>query len=211
VPGLEDYLVLLSLYQTCRYKGVSFLKFLLSKERDLDAFCQRPRRKRRLPAIEVYPKGVDRPDFGPTRADAEKEEMSKLQGEWELVEKVSPQGTVTKYDSSGSSGAEAAQRVKLVIQGGMVTTDCDWPAPPDGLKGRCHLHPKRRPKIIDIIFFDASLPLREWKDRVTRGIYELKGDTLRLCVLGDRVDEKRPVDFEPGQDKWVFTLQRNKP
>ena len=27
--GLNDYLVLLSIYQTCRYKGVSFLKFLV--------------------------------------------------------------------------------------------------------------------------------------------------------------------------------------
>jgi hypothetical protein len=88
-PGLKDYLVLLSLYQTCRYNGVSFLKFLLSRERDIDTFCNGPRRKRRLPIIEVYPKGVNRPDFGRTRADAEKEEMSNLQGEWELVERVS--------------------------------------------------------------------------------------------------------------------------
>lgn len=61
--GLKEYLVLLSLCQTCQYKGVSFLKFLLSREKDIDAFCQRPRR-RPLPSIEVYPKGVVRPDFG---------------------------------------------------------------------------------------------------------------------------------------------------
>jgi hypothetical protein len=34
--GLQDYLVLLSIYQTCRYKGLSFMKFLLSGERDID-------------------------------------------------------------------------------------------------------------------------------------------------------------------------------
>ena len=62
--GLSDYLVLLSICHTCRYKGVSFLKFLLSRERDIDAFCQRPQRRRRSPAIETYPKGVVRPDFG---------------------------------------------------------------------------------------------------------------------------------------------------
>ncbi len=62
--GLNDYLVLLSLYQTCRYRGVSFLKFLRSRERDVDTFCENPRRKRRRPLIEVYPKGVVRPDFG---------------------------------------------------------------------------------------------------------------------------------------------------
>jgi hypothetical protein len=37
--GLEEYLVLLSIQQTCRYKGVSFLKFLLSRETDIDSFC----------------------------------------------------------------------------------------------------------------------------------------------------------------------------
>ena len=63
-PGLREYLVLLSLCQTCHYKDVSFLRFLLSKKQDIEDFRQRPRRKRRLPSIEVYPKGVVRPDFG---------------------------------------------------------------------------------------------------------------------------------------------------
>ena len=43
---------------------MSFLKFLLSGERDVDAFCEHPRRKRRRPLIEVYPKGITRLDFG---------------------------------------------------------------------------------------------------------------------------------------------------
>jgi len=55
--GMNDYLLLLSICQTCHYKGVSFLKFLLSRERDVDAFCDRPHRKRQSPAIELYPKG----------------------------------------------------------------------------------------------------------------------------------------------------------
>ena len=38
--GLTDYLVLLSLLETCRYKGISFLGFLLSKERDIDRYCE---------------------------------------------------------------------------------------------------------------------------------------------------------------------------
>jgi predicted RecB family nuclease len=56
--GMNDYLLLLSICQTCHYKGVSFLKFLLSWERDIDAYCDRPHRKRQSPAtIELYPKG----------------------------------------------------------------------------------------------------------------------------------------------------------
>jgi hypothetical protein len=44
--GLQPYLVLLSIYQTCAYKGVSFLRFLLSGERDVDAFKEARRRAR---------------------------------------------------------------------------------------------------------------------------------------------------------------------
>ena len=36
--GLSDFLVLLSVYQTCKYRGVSFLKFLLSREDDLESY-----------------------------------------------------------------------------------------------------------------------------------------------------------------------------
>ena len=35
---LRDYLVLLTIYQTCKYRGISFLRFLLSGEKDLDKF-----------------------------------------------------------------------------------------------------------------------------------------------------------------------------
>jgi hypothetical protein len=57
--------VLLSIYVTCRYKGVSFLKFMLSKSHDIDAFCARPRRRPPSPAIELYPRGFD--SRGPMR------------------------------------------------------------------------------------------------------------------------------------------------
>jgi hypothetical protein len=58
--GLHDYLVLLSIFQTCKYKGVSFLKFLLSREEDIDAYCERRRNMSEPPAIEVYPDGFSR-------------------------------------------------------------------------------------------------------------------------------------------------------
>jgi hypothetical protein len=38
---LRDYLQLLSIYETCRYKALSFLGFLLSKERDIDSYTER--------------------------------------------------------------------------------------------------------------------------------------------------------------------------
>ena len=37
--GLREYLVLLSICETCKYKGIDFLDFLRSEEKDLDAFA----------------------------------------------------------------------------------------------------------------------------------------------------------------------------
>jgi predicted RecB family nuclease len=53
--GLNSYLALLSVSQTCKSKGVRLLDFLLSGERDIDAFCTGGRRKRRPPALAVLP------------------------------------------------------------------------------------------------------------------------------------------------------------
>lgn len=61
--GLQDYLTLLSLCHTCRYRGVSFLKFLLSGETDVDAFCCGGKRRPRSPEIQMYPRGYIPPYF----------------------------------------------------------------------------------------------------------------------------------------------------
>jgi hypothetical protein len=46
--GIREYLVLLSLCETCKYMGLDFLDFLRSGETDIHAFAaSRQRRKRR--------------------------------------------------------------------------------------------------------------------------------------------------------------------
>jgi predicted RecB family nuclease len=51
--GMREYLVLLSIYETCNYKGVSFLEFLRSGEADVDAFARRVRRGRRRKLLQT--------------------------------------------------------------------------------------------------------------------------------------------------------------
>lgn len=46
--GIRDYLILLSICETCKCKGVSFLDFLLSGEKDIDAFADSKSRRRRM-------------------------------------------------------------------------------------------------------------------------------------------------------------------
>jgi hypothetical protein len=55
--GLRDYLVLLSIYQTCKYRGISFLRFLLSRRRDIDRFHDSGHIKYSKPCLQVYPEG----------------------------------------------------------------------------------------------------------------------------------------------------------
>jgi hypothetical protein len=53
--GLESYLALLSVSQTCKNKGVGLLNFLLSGSRDIDAFRSGMRGRRRIPSVAVLP------------------------------------------------------------------------------------------------------------------------------------------------------------
>ena len=44
--GLDDYLILLSVCQTCKYRGVDFLDFLRAGEKDVHAFAEKYRRRK---------------------------------------------------------------------------------------------------------------------------------------------------------------------
>jgi predicted RecB family nuclease len=66
--GLKEYLVLLSVFQTCRCKGLSFLQFLLSGEQDIDTFATTKRRRRPPVALALYPKNFNPPHFAKTKA-----------------------------------------------------------------------------------------------------------------------------------------------
>jgi hypothetical protein len=68
--GLNEYLVLLSVYQTCKYKGVSFLKFLLSQETDIDVFREKGGKKRPVSGVELHPEGFRSPLASRKRLEA---------------------------------------------------------------------------------------------------------------------------------------------
>src|SRR5262249_26840394 len=78
--GLGHYLVLLSLHQTCRYRGVSFLKFLMSGQKDVDAFCQ-GRRAPRPPDVQVYEKGFVPPHLANLHRRKSSLEVSEAAGD----------------------------------------------------------------------------------------------------------------------------------
>jgi hypothetical protein len=69
--GLESYLTLLSVYQTCKNKGLSLLRFFLSGEKDMDKFQRSGRRSARPFSLAVLPNRFYIPwpkDFYTTKA-----------------------------------------------------------------------------------------------------------------------------------------------
>ena len=56
--GLRDYLVMLSIFETCKYNKVDFLDFLLSGEKDIGAFAKAKRRGQVLYLGRITLKGI---------------------------------------------------------------------------------------------------------------------------------------------------------
>jgi len=60
--GIEEYLILLSVCQTCKYMGVDFLDFLRSGEKDIHAFAESWRRRKRpsptIPPTSLPPDAI---------------------------------------------------------------------------------------------------------------------------------------------------------
>jgi hypothetical protein len=56
--GLNQYLLLLSIYVTCEFKRVDFLRFLLSRETDIDTYALNGAKGTPSPTVEIYSAGA---------------------------------------------------------------------------------------------------------------------------------------------------------
>ena len=86
---LDDHLVLLSVCVTCKYKQVSFLRFMLSRECDIDIFAQQGKIKKRVRKIELYPKGFPNRKRRPfRRSQKENEDVADKNGVGDMFRKL---------------------------------------------------------------------------------------------------------------------------
>lgn len=88
------------------------------------------------------------------------------------------------------------------------TADGQWPGTRDGtaLPGPSRtyaLDPKANPPAIDLTF-----DLTRGDRGKMLGIYELKGDTLTICM--GNAGQPRPASFEPGDGRTLIVLKRVK-
>jgi len=126
--------------------------------------------------------------------DAAKKDLENLQGLWEMTEGV--------HDGRDVS---ADVKIKLKIKGDEVAVEGNEEVTKDYAKFKIKIDPSTSPKAMDLIVTGG-----EQKDTTLEGIYELKGDKLKIAVkLGGK---ERPTKFgsPEGSSIAYMVLQRVK-
>jgi uncharacterized protein (TIGR03067 family) len=142
---------------------------------------------RRLPVITALALAL----VGVAAAGDAAADKKALQGTWTLVEL-----TERGKPSEGSKGMELAfsgENFAMKKQGETVGS------------GTFKVDPSKKPKTIEIT-------VKKGGDTTTvKGIYELEGDTLRVChFTGPKAETNSPVKFEATADTTVVVLKRAK-
>jgi RNA polymerase sigma-70 factor (ECF subfamily) len=135
--------------------------------------------------------------------DRPRTDQERLQGTWEFVT-VSQGGQTRRMaelkpqDAPMKTLTFTGNKVRFVALNG------------DGKEvafdSRFQLNPAREPKEINLTDLDGKN-----KGETTTGLYELDGDSLKLCLPG-RPGGDRPTAFESkkGSDQWLMVLRRVK-
>ncbi len=131
------------------------------------------------------------------KAKAVKSDLEKLQGTWDIVEVV-------------NNGAQVAQdptrRGQVVFNGAMMTVQ-ESPDEAEPRKFQFTLYPREKPKAIDMTTQNG-----EYQGSLNGAIYELEGDTLKLCAPNSPDVDERPMQFksEEGSSNVLLILKRVK-
>ena len=120
---------------------------------------------------------------------AVKKDWKRLKGTWEEVRSVASGEVVPRKE--GKQIATIKDGKLTITVGGKVMSEATL-----------RIDPTTRPKSLD-----ATTSSGPMKGEVSRAIYEVKGDTLRICWA---LSEKpRPKTFESKKDSWhVLTIYK---
>lgn len=121
-----------------------------------------------------------------------KKDLKKMQGTWHAIA-VEVKGT--------PSDADALKKFELVVKNDSYTVKTSGK---EHVLAKLVLAADKEPKEMDIVLET---------DPVYKGIYEIDGDTLKIClVLSSDDDSKRPKEFKSEEDSntALFTWERTR-
>lgn len=124
------------------------------------------------------------------RADDEaaKKDLKALQGTWKVV-----------------AAEQDGDPLDRIIGGVMVVSENNFHIKTKAgteLKGDLILNPAKSPKHWDYIHQEGPLKDKKWE-----GIYELKGDTLKICYAEADSEKERPAEFKTRKDSKLLYLE----
>ena len=122
------------------------------------------------------------------------------------LEDSKPPGDIDKLQGTwtGKVGAPGREvKMTMVVDGENVTETIEEDGAANANKARLQLNEKADPKEMDLMDFER-LPGSKSPPPSPR-IYELKGDTLKLCC-GHNDSSPRPTEFKTGGEGRDFTI-----
>jgi uncharacterized protein (TIGR03067 family) len=138
--------------------------------------------------------GSDEPkQAGGDKETAIREELARFEGSW-------------RFDTVEIEGKAVAiepfKDIRLVLKGDHFA----MVVPQASHEGSYTVDPTVRPKTIDVTFSDGPE-----KGKTSYGIYELEGDTYKVCI--GLTGKPRPAEFasKPGSGHVLEVLKREKP
>lgn len=128
--------------------------------------------------------------------DAAKKELAKFAGAWDIVRGV---------ENGEASSDNLVQNLKFIFKGNQLTFLGD-----EGIMKRVEkitikIDPGTTPRCVDLHVVAGSK-----KDLLLEGIYEWKGDELRLCISHEPGNRPLEFDSKAGSNRLLFVLKRQK-
>jgi uncharacterized protein (TIGR03067 family) len=130
---------------------------------------------------------------GAAEDEAVQKELSRFEGTWQFVS-IEIEGKKVPEEQVKNSGKLVLKGDQFTLRQGDVT-----------YKGTLKVDLTQKPKRIDITFTDGPE-----KGRTSLGIYELDGDTYKVCI--GLTGKDRPTEFasKPGSGHVLEVLKREK-
>lgn len=128
--------------------------------------------------------------------EAAKKELGQFQGSW----------TAASVQYNGKDYAEGAGKIRFVFKGDQVSVEASDKIKKEYARLVFKLDPSTNPHCVDI-----TVAAGVQKDVVIEGIYELKGDELRLCAKVFGKDRPNQFESTDGSSIALVVLKKDKP